>query len=142
METAEGLGMDHEPIQEGLTPPNRPIGSIGDLFSFEGRINRALFFAILAGVWLIVFAAFAIDDLLGGVVLLASFWVMTAASVKRAHDFDQPGPWILLTMVPFAGLIFGMMLWFQPGTKGQNRYGPDPLGRAADALRAPDGRIR
>lgn len=50
------------------------------------------------------------------------FYLLVA--IKRAHDMDWPGWTVLLTLIPFVGL-----LWiFKSGTKGQNRFGaPTPL---------------
>ena len=50
-----------------------------------------------------------------------------ALSIRRMHDQDRSGWWIL---VPIAGAI---MVWFFPGTAGPNRFGPDPKGAAMDA---------
>lgn len=42
-----------------------------------------------------------------------------AVAVRRAHDQDKSGWWIL---VP----IYGLILMFLEGTRGPNRFGPDP----------------
>ncbi len=62
-----------------------------------------------------------------GMGLLGVFWLGTiipalAVSVRRMHDQDRSGWWIL---VPIANLIF----LFIDGTPGPNRFGPDPKGR-------------
>ena len=59
-----------------------------------------------------------------GMGLLALFWLGTiipaiAVSVRRMHDQDRSGWWIL---VPIANIIF----LFIDGTRGPNRFGPDP----------------
>lgn len=50
-----------------------------------------------------------------------------ALAVRRAHDNDKSGWYIL---IPIYGLI---IVWFLEGTRGPNRFGPDPKGGAADA---------
>lgn len=56
-------------------------------------------------------------------VLLPSF----AVTVRRLHDTDRSGWWILIDFVPLGSLV---LIWFlaSPGTAGPNRFGPDPLG--------------
>lgn len=62
-----------------------------------------------------------------GFGLLAVFWLGTiipalAVSIRRMHDQDRSGWWIL---VPIANIIF----LFIDGTPGPNRFGADPKGR-------------
>lgn len=45
-----------------------------------------------------------------------------AVAVRRAHDNDKSG-WFIL--IPIYGLI---IVWFLEGTRGPNRFGPDPKG--------------
>jgi len=64
-----------------------------------------------------------------GSAILGIFWLGTivpyiAVAVRRMHDQDRSGWWIL---VPIASLIF----LFIDGTPGPNRFGPDPKGRGA-----------
>jgi len=64
-----------------------------------------------------------------GSAILGIFWLGTivpyiAVAVRRMHDQDRSGWWIL---VPIANLIF----LFIDGTPGPNRFGPDPKGRGA-----------
>lgn len=48
-----------------------------------------------------------------------------AVAVRRMHDNDKSGWWVL---VPIYNLI---VIWFMEGTRGPNRFGPDPKGGAA-----------
>jgi uncharacterized membrane protein YhaH (DUF805 family) len=64
-----------------------------------------------------------------GLALLGIFWLGTiipaiAVAVRRMHDQDRSGWWILC---PIANIIF----LFIDGTPGSNRFGPDPKGRGA-----------
>lgn len=59
--------------------------------------------------------------------VLIVFIVSIALGVRRMHDQDRSGWWIL---VPIAGAI---MVMFIGGTAGPNRFGPDPKGAAADS---------
>ncbi len=73
----------------------------------------------------ILVVAMTFDGLLGtkgivyGIALIALIIPMIACQIRRMHDQDRSGWWIL---VPIAGFIF----LFIEGTKGDNRFGPDP----------------
>ena len=46
--------------------------------------------------------------------------------IKRAHDRNHTGWYILLTMLPFIDIIWSIELLFIKGTDGTNQYGEDP----------------
>ena len=77
----------------------------------------------------LVFAGGAIAPPLagvGGLVGLASLLPALAVTVRRLHDTDRPGLWILLGFVPFGGLVL-LVFFAQPGTSGPNQFGSEPL---------------
>jgi uncharacterized membrane protein YhaH (DUF805 family) len=60
---------------------------------------------------------------------LALFLPGLAVSVRRLHDLDRTGWWLLIILTGI-GLIL-LLIWFcLRGTTGPNRYGPDPLAAA------------
>ena len=106
------------------------------LFKFDGRINRGKFWlgvAILYVVpWLLFLIAAAVNSsflwVLVSLVVLVSLWPGLAISIKRWHDRDKSGWWILISLIPLVGPIWALVeTGFLPGTPGQNQYGPDPL---------------
>jgi uncharacterized membrane protein YhaH (DUF805 family) len=46
--------------------------------------------------------------------------------VRRFHDQDKSGWFVLLSLIPFLGAIIVLVFMFLEGTKGPNRFGPDP----------------
>jgi uncharacterized membrane protein YhaH (DUF805 family) len=52
-----------------------------------------------------------------------------AVTVRRLHDVDKSGWFILLGLIPLVGFYL-LYLYCQPGTPGPNRFGPDPKGGA------------
>lgn len=67
----------------------------------------------------------------GGLFLLfvlVSFIPALAASVRRLHDQDKSGWFLLLQFIPYVGGIIIIVLMCIDGTKGENRFGPDPKG--------------
>lgn len=64
-----------------------------------------------------------------GLAWLGLFLPTLAVSVRRLHDSDKSGFWLLLNFVPFGGLVI-FIFDLIDGTPGPNRYGPDPKGRS------------
>jgi uncharacterized membrane protein YhaH (DUF805 family) len=154
------------------------------LFSFRGRINRAKYWLatlIYIGAWLLFglvvsivmtgVRATAADALTGaGLILVAlgiiflvgGIWSGFAVAIKRLHDREKSGWWLLLFWVApgllnaIAGswangggmafpILIGLVgiaisIWgfveiaCLKGTTGPNSYGPDPLAGPAGSL--------
>jgi len=47
--------------------------------------------------------------------------------VRRLHDTDRQGWWILILLVPFVGIITFLVFVCLKGTNGRNRFGDNPL---------------
>ena len=105
--------------------------------TIEGRARRAEYwwfflFCLLAGLVLgivdgIVFGSAGItpiSSLFSLAVLIPSITV----GVRRLHDRDMTGWWLLIALVPLIGFIVLLVLFVLRGTDGPNRFGPDPLG--------------
>ena len=57
---------------------------------------------------------------------LALFLPGIAVSIRRLHDLDRTGWWLLLILTIIGGIV--LLAWFcMRGTVGPNRFGPDPL---------------
>jgi uncharacterized membrane protein YhaH (DUF805 family) len=114
------------------------------LFSFEGRIARLdywLYSLIPFGIMTLgILILLPIDgknryaynpSILTLLVFLIiwgiGIWISLAVQAKRWHDIDRSAWWILLNIIPYAGIIVFFILGFLPGTVGPNRFGPDPL---------------
>ena len=67
----------------------------------------------------------------GGPVLLiwglATLIPGLAVAVRRLHDSDHSGWWLLIGFVPFVGGIVIFVFMVIGGTRGSNRFGPDPV---------------
>jgi uncharacterized membrane protein YhaH (DUF805 family) len=123
------------------------------LFSFDGRLGRAPYWLVLLAVMLIDSVAFGAVgglELFDGdtmaverkgpsrlwalLVVLPSLWIGLVVSVKRWHDRNKSGRWVLLTLVPLVGWLWTLVeCGFLRGTTGPNRFGQDPLRRRANA---------
>lgn len=123
-------------------------------FSFNGRINRAKFwlgnlalmvvYLILAGISAATMSPMTVSpsgQVQGGgmgiigiiilIVYIAMLWPSLAIGIKRWHDRDKSGWWVLIAFVPIiGGLWYLIECGFLEGTKGPNKFGPDPLATA------------
>jgi uncharacterized membrane protein YhaH (DUF805 family) len=50
-----------------------------------------------------------------------------AVAMRRLHDTDRSGWWLLIAFIPFIGSIVLLIFFVLEGTRGPNRFGPDPL---------------
>jgi uncharacterized membrane protein YhaH (DUF805 family)/DNA-directed RNA polymerase subunit RPC12/RpoP len=112
--------------------------SISDFyFSFDGRISVADYW--LKG-FLVIFPlgllAMLIDIGIGasGLIyfgfLLVAIWIGAALLVKRWHDRNKSGWYYWIILIPLVGPIWTLVeAGCMEGTKGDNRYGPDPIRR-------------
>ncbi|HEX6056859.1 MAG TPA: DUF805 domain-containing protein [Intrasporangium sp.] len=57
---------------------------------------------------------------------LAVFLPSLAVAVRRLHDTNRSGWWILLGLVPLVGFIVLIVFYAQAGNIGANKYGVDP----------------
>lgn len=62
-------------------------------------------------------------NLIAGVASLALFLPGLAVAVRRLHDIDKSGWWLLIGLIPLIGFIF-VLIWFcTKGSVGENRFG-------------------
>jgi uncharacterized membrane protein YhaH (DUF805 family) len=50
-----------------------------------------------------------------------------ALSVRRLHDTDRSGWWVLINLVPFGSIVL-LVFFLMDSTPGQNRFGLNPKG--------------
>jgi uncharacterized membrane protein YhaH (DUF805 family) len=106
--------------------------------SAQGRISRSQFWLKFALPILIIFIVLQVILLATDVSRGASrtvlliwdliiLWPSIAIYIKRAHDRNRSGWFLLLFLVPLLNLWPIIELWFVRGTIGANRFGPDPV---------------
>jgi uncharacterized membrane protein YhaH (DUF805 family) len=97
---------------------------------FDGRAGRpefwffVLFFVIAAVVIAIIDFAIGTYPLLYILFFLAFLLPYLAVAVRRFHDQDRSGWFVLLGLIPFIGGIILLVFMVLPGTPGDNRFGP------------------
>jgi uncharacterized membrane protein YhaH (DUF805 family) len=98
----------------------------------RGRISRRTYWISLL-VLLFAFSGLfvVIEELLQTrfnqyCLLLIVAWPMIVVSIKRWHDRDKSGWWLLIALVPIVGIWNLVECGFLPGTPGMNRFGQNP----------------
>jgi uncharacterized membrane protein YhaH (DUF805 family) len=109
--------------------------SIGrQLSSTDGRSSRRLYWGA-QGVFVLVLVVIGVfgaqlteaANLLLGLLLSVLGLPLVIVQVRRWHDRDKSGWWVLINLVPFIGAVWTLVeCGFLPGTQGANRFGPDP----------------
>ena len=105
---------------------------------FNGRATRKEYwyfalFNIIVSIALAVidgvtgtFSAKAGMGMLGGLYMLGVLIPGLAVSVRRLHDTDRNGWWLLIALIPVIGAIVLLVFMVQDGKLGENYYGPNP----------------
>ncbi len=106
-----------------------------NVFKLPNRINRVKCFA-LTGIYtcLIVPIIFILKTPVSNMLILVTsiiifimlFVMLLLIDIKRLHDFNCSGWFLLLNLIPVIGGIFDLFIFFMPGSKGNNRFGPAP----------------
>lgn len=107
------------------------------LLSFTGRIGRGPFWAV-QGVWVVIYLILVSITMAGansangpsvigisilGIFILASIWPLLAVQVKRWHDRNKSGWWVLIGFVPVIGGLWALIeCGFLPGVDEGNRF--------------------
>jgi uncharacterized membrane protein YhaH (DUF805 family) len=159
------MAVEKSPVEWALTPLRKYA-------QFSGRAPRAEYWWFYLFYIIAYVAASIIDGILGTFGILIIFVALglvipvLAVGVRRLHDIDRTGWWLLAPILPYAlgvammfpailsgaadpanpfsmaglglvGILFligfalAIVLFIftlLPGTKGDNRYGPDPYG--------------
>ena len=90
------------------------------LGSLLASASRPLAFVVLAAVVLYV---------------LATLVPQMAVGVRRLHDTNRTGWWLLIGLIPTIGFIVLIVLSALSGTPGVNDYGPNPAEATASGMR-------
>lgn len=105
---------------------------------FSGRARRAEFWYFVLFNVIVAFVLALIGGLIGaaigdgyagilsGIYGLAVIIPTLALWVRRLHDIDRTGWWVLINLIPLVGAIVLLVFALTPGTPGSNQYGPDP----------------
>jgi uncharacterized membrane protein YhaH (DUF805 family) len=86
--------------------------TIGFILTILGRI----FHIYTGAIFVIFYILFSLVVVVPGL----------AVTVRRLHDTDRSGWWLLILLAPLIGYVAWLAFVVSEGTEGDNRYGPDP----------------
>jgi uncharacterized membrane protein YhaH (DUF805 family) len=99
---------------------------------FSGRARRTeywmftLFNVIIAILIGVVEGIVGSPGVLGTIYSLAVLIPALAVSVRRLHDTDRTGWWLLIGLIPLLGAIVLLIFFVLDSQEGENQYGPNP----------------
>ena len=105
---------------------------------FSGRARRkefwmfTLFNVIISAILSIIDRIIGTDYANGSGGLLNTLYTLAvllpsiAVGIRRLHDTNRSGWWILIGLIPCIGWIILIVWYATEGVAGQNQYGPDP----------------
>ena len=127
-------------MNDNLSPidwAKRPLQKYAD---FSGRAPRSEYWWFYLLQLVAMIFAMLVDSMLGTdvggtgygyVYMLTALALLVpciAVGVRRLHDTDRSGWWMLIALTVI-GLIVLLVFFVSEGTKGDNQYGPDPFGK-------------
>jgi uncharacterized membrane protein YhaH (DUF805 family) len=99
---------------------------------FNGRARRTeywmffLFNIIIAIVLAVIEGIIGSPGVLGLIYGLAVLLPGIGVSIRRLHDTNRSGWWLLIGLVPVIGAIVLLVFFVQDSQPGENQYGPNP----------------
>jgi uncharacterized membrane protein YhaH (DUF805 family) len=123
-----------EPIIE-RSPIDYYIGAFRKYADFSGRATRSeywWFYLVTIAVSILISILESILNIPFGLISVIYFLMSLipnlSIQVRRLHDVDKSGWYILLNFVFIIGWIWLLILNIQDSTPGANKYGPNPKG--------------
>ena len=97
-------------------------------FDFSGRASKSEYwwFQLYNAIIYVLSFVFQGDlVLLLSILIIVNLIPMYAVGVRRIHDSDKSGWFVLISLIPLIGLYIFVLL-LQDGSKGKNRFGVKP----------------
>tara|TARA_E500000178_G_C16560205_1_gene546983 strand:+ start:243 stop:620 length:378 start_codon:yes stop_codon:yes gene_type:complete len=100
-------------------------------FVIQGRASLSEFWWFQL-IWVVSYLAIILSNndavvfFFLGIIILIAIPLFTVG-VRRLHDTNKSGQYYFWNLVPFIGGIIFIAFMIGSGTKGSNKYGPDPL---------------
>lgn len=115
-----------------------PVDKVEEtFFSTSGRLRRRTYLgrSILLGIPAAIASAIVEDSYndaaigWSAVIVIICSILIFIQFIKRLHDINLSGWYSLINFIPYLGILFGFVVIFIDGSKGENNYGPDPKNR-------------
>lgn len=97
---------------------------------FNGRARRSEYWFFVLFAFLVYLAAAILDAAIGAqvfsvIAILGLVLPSLAVTVRRLHDTDRSGWWVLLGVIPFGGIVL-LVFTCLDSQPHPNRFGPFP----------------
>jgi len=94
-------------------------------FNADGRISRKDFFI----TWIIIFFINSVAifiPIIGIIYVFITIPLMYIMAIRRLHDINKSGWYIILMFVPFVFVVFAIYLFCANSVNENNKYGNPP----------------
>jgi uncharacterized membrane protein YhaH (DUF805 family) len=99
---------------------------------FSGRARRTEYWMFVLFNFLIGFALGFIEGFFGGPGIIGMLYSLAvlipgiAVGVRRLHDTNRSGWWLLIALIPLIGLIVLIVFFASDSQVEENKYGANP----------------
>ena len=104
---------------------------------FTGRAHRTEYWMFFLINIIIAIAIGLIEGLFGSPGVVGMIYGLAvllpgiAVGVRRLHDTDRSGWWLLIGLIPIIGVIVLIVFFVQDSTPGPNQFGSNPKDESA-----------
>lgn len=112
----------------GETINTHTTGAFSFMKLFEGRLdNKNYFFVCLLGILLNVLSSLFVGSTMVSIIISLIFIPFgIGAGIRRWHDLEKSGWWVLLYLIPIINFVTLIYLILKKGEQTVNAYGPIP----------------
>lgn len=99
---------------------------------FSGRARRKEYWMFVLFNLIVAVVLGFVDNILGTVGVIGGLYSLAvlipgiAVSVRRLHDINRSGWWLLIALIPFIGVIVLLVFMVMDGKNEGNNFGSDP----------------
>jgi len=99
---------------------------------FNGRARRKEYWMFFLFNIIIAIVLGVVEGMVGGPGVLGALYGLAVllpgigVSIRRLHDTDRSGWWLLIGLVPLIGAIVLLVFFVQDSQATENQHGPNP----------------
>ena len=107
---------------------------LGKYCVFQGRARRSeywwftLAYSVVSGILSGLAQNSTLFAVISGIFSLALLLPSLGVNVRRLHDVNKSGWWILIVLIPLVGWIIDIVWCVKDSDPGDNQFGPNPKG--------------
>jgi uncharacterized membrane protein YhaH (DUF805 family) len=120
------------------------VAALKKYAEFGGRARRAEYWMFTLFNVLISIGLSIVDAIVGTFGILSLIYGVgvfipgLAVTVRRLHDTNRSGWWMLIALIPLIGIVILIIFLIQDSDPGDNRYGRNPKGVAGPTVSSSD----